>query len=223
LAGYGRYEAAQFLGLEKIPVISLDHLSEARARAYMLADNKLADRSTWDDASLALHLKELSELALNFDFEAIGFEMPEVDLRIQSLDPTDNADRADEFTSAVRPAVSRAGDLWLLDKHRLYCGSALDLSAYELVMANERAAAVFMDPPYNVKIDGNVCGSGAVKHREFAMASGEMTSEEFTDFLTKALDRALRMRPQARSSTHAWIGAAWPKCSPLARRRTSIS
>jgi DNA modification methylase len=190
VAGHGRYEAAQRLGLEKIPVISLDHLTEAQAQAYMLADNKLADRSTWDDASLALHLKELSELALDFDFEAIGFEMPEVDLRIQSLDPTDNADRADEFTSSVGPAVSRVGDLWLLGKHRLYCGSALDLAAYELVMANEPAAAVFTDPPYNVKIDGNVCGSGAVRHREFAMASGEMTSEEFAGFLTKALNLA---------------------------------
>ena len=188
VAGHGRYEAAQLLGLENIPVISLDHLTEAQARAYLLADNKLAERSSWDDASLALQLKELSELALDFDFEAIGFELPEVDLRIQSLDPTDNADRADEFSNAVGPAVSRPGDLWLLGKHRVYCGSALDPSAYELLMAKERASAVFTDPPYNVKIDGNVCGSGAVKHREFAMASGEMTREEFARFLGGAFD-----------------------------------
>jgi DNA modification methylase len=188
VAGHGRYEAAKLLGLESIPIISLDHLTEAQARAYLLADNKLAERSSWDDASLALQLKELSELALDFDFEAIGFEMPEVDLRIQSLDPTDNADRADEFSNAVGPAVSRPGDLWLLGKHRVYCGSALDPSTYELLMADERASAVFTDPPYNVKIDGNVCGSGAVKHREFAMASGEMSKTEFSGFLAAALD-----------------------------------
>ena len=190
VAGHGRYEAAQFLGLENIPVISLDHLTETQARAYLLADNKLAERSSWDDASLALQLKELSELALDFDFEAIGFEMPEVDLRIQSLDPTDNADRADEFSNATGPAVSRPGDLWLLGKHRVYCGSALDPAAYELLMANERASAMFTDPPYNVKIDGNVCGSGAVRHREFAMASGEMRPDEFTRFLAGAFDNA---------------------------------
>jgi DNA modification methylase len=190
VAGHGRYEAAQLLGLDRIPVISLDHLTEAQARAYLLADNKLAERSSWDDAGLARQLKELSELALDFDFEAIGFELPEVDLRIQSLDPTDNADRADEFRNAVGPAVSLPGDLWLLGRHRLYCGSALDPSAYELLMANERASAVFTDPPYNLKIDGNVCGSGAVKHREFAMASGEMTREEFVRFLSGALDLA---------------------------------
>jgi DNA modification methylase len=190
VAGHGRYEAAQFLGLENIPVIRLDHLTETQARAYLLADNKLAERSSWDDASLALQLKELSELALDFDFEAIGFEMPEVDLRIQSLDPTDNADRADEFSNATGPAVSRPGDLWLLGKHRVYCGSALDPAAYELLMANERASAMFTDPPYNVKIDGNVCGSGAVRHREFAMASGEMRPDEFTRFLAGAFDNA---------------------------------
>jgi DNA modification methylase len=188
VAGHGRYEAAQLLGLDRIPVVNLDHLTEAQARAYMLADNKLAERSSWDDASLALQLKELSELALEFDFEAIGFELPEVDLRIQSLDPEDNADRADEFSNAVGPAVSRPGDLWLLGKHRVYCGSALDRSAYELLMANEKASAVFTDPPYNVKIDGNVCGSGAVRHREFAMASGEMTREEFIRFLAGPFD-----------------------------------
>jgi DNA modification methylase len=188
VAGHGRYEAAQLLGLDRLPVITLDHLTETQARAYLLADNKLAERSSWDDAGLALQLKELSELALDFDFEAIGFEPPEVDLRIQSLDPADNADRADEFRDAVGPAVTRPGDLWVLGKHRVYCGSALDPLAYERVMANEKASAAFTDPPYNVKIDGNVCGSGAVKHREFAMASGEMTREQFTQFLTGALD-----------------------------------
>ena len=112
----------------------------------MLADNKLSDLSSWDDASLALHLKELSELALDFDFEAIGFELPEVDFRIQSLDPTDPIDRADEFRSAEGPAVSVPGDLWLLAKHHLYCGSALEASSYETLLAGEKAAAVFTDP-----------------------------------------------------------------------------
>ena len=82
------------------------------------------------------------------------------------------------------PAVSLPGDLWLLGKHRIYCGSALDPLAYELLMAKERASGVFTDPPYNVKIDGNVCGSGAVRHREFAMASGEMSSGELRPVLS---------------------------------------
>jgi DNA modification methylase len=187
VAGHGRYEAAKLLSLTEVPVIFLDHLTEIQARAYMLADNKLTDRSVWDDNKVATQLKELSELVLDFDIEAIGFEPPEIDFRIQSLDEPDAADNADEFDAATGPAVSVAGDLWLLGPHRLYCGNALDQTSYATLMETEKAAAVFTDPPYNVKIDGHVCGSGSITHREFAMASGEMTEQEFTDFLTASL------------------------------------
>jgi hypothetical protein len=194
IAGHGRYEAAKLIGITQVPVVSLEHLSEAQARAYMLADNKLTDRSRWDDATLAVHLKELSELAIDFDIEAIGFEAPEIDVRIQSLDAMEPADSADEFKTAAGHAVSRPGDLWVLGHHRLYCGSALDAQAYEAVLGAEKAAGVFTDPPYNVKIDGHVCGSGAIKHREFAMASGEMTEDDFINFLTETLELAWFLR-----------------------------
>jgi DNA modification methylase len=187
IAGHGRYEAAKLLNIAEVPVISLEHLSEDRARAYMLADNKLTDRSSWDDTKVAVHLKELSELVLDFDIEAIGFELPELDLRILSLDQSDSADIADEFDSVTGIATSIAGDLWLLGEHRLYCGSALDVTAYETLFKTEKAAAVFTDAPYNVRIDGHVCGNGSIKHREFAMAAGEMSESEFAAFLTQAL------------------------------------
>jgi DNA modification methylase len=184
VAGHGRFEAAKLLGLPQVPVVFLDHLTETQAKAYRLADNKLTDRSSWDDGKVAAQLKELSELVLDFDIEAIGFELPELDVRIQSLDDPDVVDNADEFDAATGPAVTLPGDLWQLDLHRLYCGNALDSTSYIALMNGEKAAAVFTDPPYNVKIDGNVCGSGSIKHREFAMAVGEMTEPEFVDFLT---------------------------------------
>jgi DNA modification methylase len=187
IAGHGRYEAAKFLGLAQVPVIFLDHLTETQAKAYQLADNKLTDRSTWDDNKVALQLKELSEMALDFDIEAIGFELPELDFRIQSLDEPDAADRADEFAPATGPAISVPGDLWLLGEHRLYCGNALDEAAYAILMKGEKAAAAFTDMPYNLAIDGHVSGNGRVKHREFAMGSGEMSEQEFTEFLTSGL------------------------------------
>jgi DNA modification methylase len=187
LAGHGRLEAAALLGLQHVPVILLEHLSEAQARAYMLSDNKLTDRSTWDDHKVAIQLKELSELAIEFDLDTTGFELPEIDLRIQSLDEDDAADRADEFEISAGPAVSVAGDLWYLGRHRLYCGSALDEQAYTALLQGAKAAACFTDPPYNVKIDGHVSGLGRVTHREFAMASGEMSEIEFTRFLTGSL------------------------------------
>jgi hypothetical protein len=184
IAGHGRYEAAKLLGLAQVPVVFLDHLTETQAKAYRLADNKLTDRSRWDDTMVAAQLKELADLVLDFDIEAIGFELPELDVRIQSLDDPDVVDNADEFDAATGPAVSLLGDLWLLGPHRLYCGNALDSTSYIALMNGEKAAAVFTDQPYNVKIDGNVCGSGRITHREFAMASGEMTEVEFTEFLT---------------------------------------
>jgi DNA modification methylase len=184
VAGHARYEAAKLLGLAQVPVIFLDHLTETQAKAYRLADNKLTDRSSWDDSKVAAQLKELSELVLDFDIEAVGFELPELDIRIQSLDDPDATDHADEFVAATGPAVSISGDLWLLGAHRLYCGNSLDPTAYAILMNGEKAAAVFTDQPYNLKIDRNVCGSGSIKHREFVMAAGEMTESEFTDFLT---------------------------------------
>jgi DNA modification methylase len=187
VAGHGRFEAAKLLGLAQLPVVFLDHLTETQARAYRIADNALTDRSGWDDAKVAAQLKELSELALDFDIEAIGFELPELDLRIQSLDEPDAADRADEFNLAKGPAVSISGDLWLLGPHRLLCANALESTLYATLMQADKATAVFTDAPYNVKINGHVCGSGKIKHPDFAMASGEMTEAEFTNFLTTSL------------------------------------
>ena len=206
VAGHGRVEAAKLLGLTTVPVIRLEHLTERQAQAYMLADNKLTDRSSWDDEALSLHLKELSQLALDFEIEATGFELPEIDFRIQSLDALGDSDAADDFEISDEPAVSQPGDLWLCGAHRLICGDALDPATYARLMDGARAAAIFTDPPYNVKIDGNVCGSGAIKHREFAMASGEMNRDQFAAFLQTTM-RAVR--DQARPGALAYVCMDW--------------
>lgn len=187
VAGHGRYEAAKRLNLGDVPVIRLEHLSEQQAKAYMLADNKLTDRSSWDDRKVAIVLKELSDIVLDFEIEATGFEPPEIDLRIQSLEPPDKfTDFADEFEPLDGPAVSRLGDLWILGDHRLLSGNALDSHAYGALLAGEKAAAVFTDPPYNVRVKGHVSGKGATKHREFLMAAGELTEDAFRQFLADA-------------------------------------
>lgn len=188
IAGHGRILAAQQLGLTQVPVIRLEHLTEAQARAFMIADNRLTEIATWDDQVLAEQLKNLAAAELDFDLEVIGFDMGEIDLRIQGLEQLQvgEADPADKMPSSLGPQVSRPGDLWLLGSHRVYCGNALDDISYQALMQGEKAAMVFTDPPYNVKIEGNVSGLGAVRHREFAMASGEMSASEFTKFLTRA-------------------------------------
>jgi ParB-like nuclease domain/DNA methylase len=188
IAGHGRILACRQLGWTDVPTIALEHLSDTQAKAFMIADNRLTENSVWDDRLLATQLKELSVLNLDFSLEATGFEMGEIDLRIESLrvEPQGDDDPADGILAvAGGPAVSRAGDLWLLGKHRVLCGSALDEGAFALLMQDERAAMVVSDPPYNLAIEGNVSGLGAVQHPDFAMACGEMDQAEYTAFLTK--------------------------------------
>src|SRR5262249_24609455 len=136
---------------------------------------------------LGEQLKELSELDLDFSLEATGFEIGEIDLRIEGLEETsEESDAADAIPPIRSYPVSNVGDLWLLGDHRLYCGSALEASAYVPLMNNERAAMVFTDPPYNVPIAGHASGLGTIQHQDFVMASGEMSEAEFTGFLTNA-------------------------------------
>ena len=151
----------------------------------MIADNRLTEIATWDDRLLAQQLKELSLLGLDFSLELTGFEMPEIDLRIAALDdPPEADDPADVLPEAAAGSpVSQIGDLWVLGRHRVFCGNALDPAAFAALMAAERAAMVFTDPPYNVPIDGHASGLGAIHHRPFPMASGEMDKTEFTVFL----------------------------------------
>ncbi len=187
IAGHGRMMAAQLLGWQEVPTISLAHLTPAQARAFAIADNKLTDNSTWDERLLAESLQELTSLELDFSIEATGFTMAEIDIRIEGLgDALPEADAIDNIQSDGGPAITVMGDVWLLDKHRVYCGDALQANSYTLLMDDATADMVFSDPPYNTPIHGHCTGLGVNKHREFAMAAGEMSSSEFTDFLTRA-------------------------------------
>ena len=183
IAGHGRVAAAKKLGLDTVPCVRLEHLSEAEKRAYILADNKLAEKAGWDRDILAIELQHLADLDLDFDITATGFEMAEIDLLLSDAD-ADQADPADAVPElAVGPAVTQPGDVWQIGRHRLICGDSTLSETYARLLVGERAQMVFTDPPYNVKIDGHVSGLGATKHREFAMASGEMSEAEFTRFL----------------------------------------
>jgi DNA modification methylase len=189
IAGHGRLLAAKELGWSEVPTLCLDHLSRAQARAFMIADNRLTEIATWDDRLLAQQLKDLSLLGLDFSLELTGFEVPEIDLRIALLDDVSEAadNPADVLPEAAAgPPLSRMGDLWVLGRHRLLCGNALNPAAFATLLGNERAAIVFTDPPYNVPIDGHASGLGAIHHRPFPMASGEMDGGEFTAFLCQA-------------------------------------
>ncbi len=219
LAGHARVEAAKKLGLATVPTVRIEHLSEAQARAYMLADNKISELSSWDKNKLALELKELSELTLDFDLGATGFEAPEIDLLVQSLQ-LDDMDEADDFKISSDLPITRLGDTWILGNHKIKCDSALDERSYEALFGTDKASAVFTDPPYNVKIGGHVRGKGENPHREFVMGSG-MTAPEFEEFLSKSTQLA---------SSYAVPGAViymcmdWRHIEPLlsAARRNAL-
>jgi ParB-like chromosome segregation protein Spo0J len=188
VAGHGRYLAAQSLGMEVVPVIRLEHLTDAQVKAFRIADNRLTDMSSWDDQLLAKTLKELSGLELDFSIEATGFTMGEIDLRIEGLsaigdDKSDSADQLPTLTAQL--AVSKAGDLWRLGRHALLCGTALSEDGFRALLRAKRAHMVFTDPPYNIPIQGNTSGHGNIQYREFPMGVGELDVIEFTSLLTR--------------------------------------
>ncbi len=187
IAGHGRVEAAKLLGMRLVPTIRLADLSEAQKRAYIIADNRLAELAGWDSEVLAIELQYLTSLDLDFELEVVGFETGEIDLLIDGTAgaPDPKADLVSERSND--PVVSRVGDLWILGSHKLLCGDARDRGAYDRLLQGKLAQVVFADPPYNVEIEGNVSGLGEIQHREFVMASGEMSEGEFTSFLTMVL------------------------------------
>lgn len=174
VAGHGRVLAAKALGWTEVPVIAIEHLDAAQRRAFAIADNCLSENSTWDDRLLAEQLRELLILDLSFDLEATGFDIGEIDFRIESLgEPAEGPDPADQLPSSQERAVSRVGDLWQLGRHRALCGNALERSGFAFLMGGKTANLVIIDPPYKFSIEGHVSGHGAVCHREFPMASGD--------------------------------------------------
>jgi DNA modification methylase len=214
LAGNGRAAAAQLIGMKQAPIVRLSDLSPAERRAYVLADNKLALNAGWDREILAIELQGLIDLG--FDVETTGFALGEIEVILDEAaegapnDPLDGAE--DEIPFVHDAAISRSGDEWRAGRHRLICGDARDKKAYEALLGTERADLIFTDPPYNVPIDGHVCGSGRIRHREFAMGVGEMSSAEFTTFLENTLGPAAE---RCRDGAIAFVCMDWRHAGEL--------
>ncbi len=183
IAGHGRVAAARDIGMRDVPAIILSHLTDAQKRAYRIADNKLTELGKWSIELLNLEFSELSNLDLDFNLEITGFETAEIDL---ILDGDGSSDPKNDLVPPLTDDDRRCkrGDIWRLGRHIIACGDALDAESYAAVMGDTKAQMVLTDAPYNVKVK-NIGSMGKIKHDEFAMASGEMTSAEFTEFLSK--------------------------------------
>lgn len=188
IAGHARLAAARLAHLPQVPVIRLEHLSTAQKKAYRIADNKLAELGTWSIENLQLEFQELEKLDLDFSLGITGFDMGDIDLILEGKEA-----KADPKANNIpfipdNEVVTREGDIWILGEHRIICGNSLQKETLSPLMEDKKADMVFTDPPYNVKINGHVCGAGNVQHKEFKFASGEMTAEEFTQFLKTSFE-----------------------------------
>jgi DNA modification methylase len=192
IAGHGRVEAAKMLGLKQVPTVRLSNLSPADRRAYVIADNRLAELAGWDRELLATELQGLVELQFD-DIELTGFSLGEIDLMLDEAaeKKAEEPGPEDELpaNSLQGPAVSRAGDLWVLGPHRLLCGDARDLTSYQFLLEGQQADLVLTAPPSNVALEGAVSDVDRVGQANFAKASGEMSEEQFIGFLTAFLRR----------------------------------
>jgi DNA modification methylase len=192
--------------MDRVPTIRLENLSENEIRAYIIADNKLAERAGWDKEILAIELQHLMTVDNDLDITITGFEIPEIDLILEgATSKKQDSDDSFDADKTVQPITQR-GDLWQLGKHRLFCGNALESASYKTLALARRASVVFVDPPYNVPIDGHATGNGSIHHREFMMASGEMNDAEYIGFLTSAL--SLASKHSTSGSVH-FVCADW--------------
>ena len=190
LAGHGRLLAAKEMDLITVPCLRATSMSEAQKRAYIIADNKLTENGGWYNELLIEEFQYLESLDLDFDLSITGFETAEIDILLSDEKENKDNDNIPDVDETGQ-AITSTGDVWLLGKHKVICGDSLKSETYETLLGHEKAGLVFTDPPYNVAIDGHVCGKGNIKHEEFAMASGEMSKEEFTKFLKTASERMI--------------------------------
>ena len=184
LAGHGRVAAALKLGLDTVPVVRIAHLSPAQRQAFAIADNRLTDTSHWDEQLLGQVLRDLSLADLDFELDAIGFSVCEIDLKIEAImavgEGPDQDDKPAELVDS--PAITSLADLWLLGQHRLLRGDALDAENWATLMDGAKAHMAFTDPPYGLPASF-IGGLGKIHHRDFAMGAGEMDRDQFTAFL----------------------------------------
>lgn len=181
-SGHGRLLAAKKLGHTEVPIIRAKFLTDEDRRAFALADNRIAELSTWDRKLMTDELTVLFENG--YELEITGFSAADLEFSVPEQLPeevieTDSVMLPDSDTQAV----TRLGDLWRIGVHRLYCGDAREVASWEAMLGDDRAVIIFADMPYNVPIDGFVSGNGKVRHREFVMGSGEMSPPEFTTFM----------------------------------------
>lgn len=180
IAGHGRVMAARKLSMTEVPCIRLGHLTETQKKAYIIADNKLALNSGWDEEMLGLELADLREA--DFDLDLVGFDAAEIEAALNPVEVTDGLTDPDEVPDVPADPVTVLGDVWVLGNHRLMCGDSTSIDAVEKLMDGQKADMVFTDPPYGVDYDGG----HAVKGKRREKLANDATADIYSDVLPMA-------------------------------------
>ena len=188
IAGHGRFEAAKILNLSQVPVIRIGHLTNVQKRKLRIADNRISENGGgWDADLLNIEISELCELEDIADITITGFNDIEIDQILTEPRTKSEVKKLDAVPYvADDEIITVPGDIWEFDGgHRIICGDSIDRDTFAKLLGNKRVNLVLQDPPFNIKIKGFVSGNGTVKHPDFAMATGEMSDSEYTEFLGK--------------------------------------
>ena len=194
IAGHGRTMAAKRLGMREVPVMVARGWSDAKKRAYVLADNKLALNAGWDDSMLALELKELGETG--FDLDLTGFSLDEINA-LTPLEVEPGLTDEDAVPEAPEEPTTRLGDVWILGQHRLMCGDSTSIDAVEKLMDGQKAEMVFTDPPYGM----NAVTKSSVLKKNYGQ---DILGDDNTDAAKDSFLLAFGLYPDA---NHVWWGA----------------
>lgn len=177
IAGHGRLMAARKLGMDKVPVVQLGHMTEAQRKAYVLADNRIALNSGWDTSMLSLELQDLKD---DIDLSLLGFDPDELDALLNPIVETDGLTDEDAVPDVPDEPKTKLGDIYILGNHRLMCGDSTSIDAVEKLLDGQRPDMVFTDPPYNIDYQG-------VKDKRDKIKNDKMEDSEFRDFLIQSL------------------------------------
>lgn len=215
LAGHARVMSAIELGLTEVPVILAQHLTELQKKAFIIADNRISQDATWDLAKLKDEFSFLSVGA--FEAGLTGFDTTEIDALFSDSFTLSSTEVSTSEARHYLP-TSKLGDVWELGNHLLVCGDSLKADNYSKLLDGEKVEMVFTDPPYNVPIAGHV-KARSKDAREFTMASGEMTSEEFSKFLHQFFSS---MQPHLRDGAIAYVCMDWRHISEMLTATKSL-
>lgn len=177
IAGHGRVMAARKLGLTEVPTILLDHLNETQRKAYILADNRIAINSTWDNEMLSLELMDIKD---DVSLAMLGFNVDELDALLNPTELTEGLTDEDAVPDVPNEPTTKLGDIYQLGNHRLMCGDSTSIDAVDKLLDGQRPDMVFTDPPYNIDYQG-------VKDKRDKIKNDKMSDEAFKDFLIQSL------------------------------------